>query len=200
MRLTAALASISILAACAPRPGNIQPTFVPPETYENLTCDQISTERDRIRDKVNRLTDQQNQKATTDAVAVAQVISPAARVAYHHTCSLTASQSASRRRIGGNRRNSSQDTAPRRMTLRTPNGARNAAASAPATIATNVFTVMLGMDTSSVPARIAAVYGDQLHEGGEAERVWGSRWHTGKLYLKWFNEYKEKYVTMCPFK
>jgi len=74
MRLTAALASISILAACAPRPGNIQPTFVPPETYENLTCDQISTERDRIRDKVNRLTDQQNQKATTDAVAVAGAV------------------------------------------------------------------------------------------------------------------------------
>jgi len=59
--------------------------------------------------------------------------------------------------------------------------------SAPATIATNVFTVMLGMDTSSVPARIAAVYGDQLHEGGEVVPPWGSRWHTGKLYLKWFD-------------
>ncbi len=59
--------------------------------------------------------------------------------------------------------------------------------SAPTTIATNVFTVMLGMDTSSVPARIAAVYGDQLHEGGEVVPLWGSRWHTGRLYLKWFD-------------
>ena len=59
--------------------------------------------------------------------------------------------------------------------------------SASVTIATNVFTVALGMDRSSVPARIAAVYGDQLHEGGEVEPTWGSRWHTGKLYLKWFD-------------
>ena len=59
--------------------------------------------------------------------------------------------------------------------------------SAPRTITTNVFTVMLGMDTSSVPARIAAVYGDQLHEGGEVVPPWGSRWHTGRLYLKWFD-------------
>jgi hypothetical protein len=59
--------------------------------------------------------------------------------------------------------------------------------SAPTTITPNVFTVMLGMDTSSVPARIAAVYGDQLHEGGEVEPTWGSRWHTGRLYLKWFD-------------
>ena len=59
--------------------------------------------------------------------------------------------------------------------------------SEPMTLATNVFTVTLGMDTSSVPARIAAVYGDQLHEGGEVEPIWGSRWHTGKLYLKWFD-------------
>ena len=59
--------------------------------------------------------------------------------------------------------------------------------SPPTTIATNVFTVMLGMDSSSVPARIAALYGDQLHEGGEVEPVWGSRWHTGRLYLKWFD-------------
>jgi hypothetical protein len=59
--------------------------------------------------------------------------------------------------------------------------------SAPTTIATNVFTVALGMDTTSVPARIAAVYGNQVHEGGEAEPTWGSRWHTGRLYLKWFD-------------
>lgn len=59
--------------------------------------------------------------------------------------------------------------------------------SSPTTIATNVFTVTLGMDTSSVPARIAAVYGDQLHEGGEVVPPWGSRWHTGRLYLKWFD-------------
>ena len=59
--------------------------------------------------------------------------------------------------------------------------------SGPTALATNVFTVALGADTSSVPARIAAVYGDQLHEGGEAEPTWGSRWHTGKLYLKWFD-------------
>jgi hypothetical protein len=55
------------------------------------------------------------------------------------------------------------------------------------TIATNVFTVTLGMDTSSVPARIAAIFGEQLHEGGEVESIWGSRWHAGKLYLKWFD-------------
>jgi len=59
--------------------------------------------------------------------------------------------------------------------------------SAPAVVASNVFTVMLGMDASSNPARIAAVYGEQLHEGGESDPAWGSRWHTGKLYLKWFD-------------
>jgi hypothetical protein len=59
--------------------------------------------------------------------------------------------------------------------------------SAPTTVDTNVFTVTLGIDASTVPARIAAVFGDQLHEGGEVEPIWGSRWHTGKLYLKWFD-------------
>jgi hypothetical protein len=59
--------------------------------------------------------------------------------------------------------------------------------SPPETIATNVFTAMLGMDTSSAPSRIVAVYGDQVHEGGEVEPIWGSRWHTGRLYLKWFD-------------
>jgi len=73
----------------------------------------------------------------------------------------------------------------RYRTLSAPYGGDNW--SAPVTIATNVFTVMLGMDTSSVPARIAAVYGDQLHEGGEVVPPWGSRWHTGRLYLKWFD-------------
>jgi hypothetical protein len=73
----------------------------------------------------------------------------------------------------------------RYRTLSPPYGMENW--SAPVTIATNAFTVTLGMDTTSVPARIAAVYGDQLHEGGEVEPIWGSRWHTGKLYLKWFD-------------
>jgi len=59
--------------------------------------------------------------------------------------------------------------------------------SSPSTLAANVFTVALGMDTSATPARIAAVFGDQMHEGGEVEPIWGSRWHTGKLYLKWFD-------------
>ena len=59
--------------------------------------------------------------------------------------------------------------------------------SSPTTIDSNVFTVTLGMDTSSVPARIAAVYGEQFHEGGEVEPTWGSRWHTGRLYLRWFD-------------
>ena len=59
--------------------------------------------------------------------------------------------------------------------------------SAPTAIATNAFTVALGMDASAVPARLVAVYGDQLHEGGEVDPTWGSRWHTGRLLLKRFD-------------
>lgn len=56
--------------------------------------------------------------------------------------------------------------------------------SSPATIAENVFTTTMGMDTSSKPARIAVVYGDQKYTPGGQ---WGGRLHAGELYLKWFD-------------
>lgn len=74
MRIGAILVVVAIVAGCAPRPGEVRATYVPPETYANLSCDQIRTERNRIRDKVNRLTDEQSQKATTDTVAVAGAV------------------------------------------------------------------------------------------------------------------------------
>lgn len=52
--------------------------------------------------------------------------------------------------------------------------------SAPVTIDTNVFTVTMGMDSSSTPGRIVAVYGD--HKAND-----GGRLHTGELYIKWFD-------------
>ncbi|MCP4257727.1 MAG: hypothetical protein GY774_09410 [Planctomycetes bacterium] len=56
--------------------------------------------------------------------------------------------------------------------------------SSPATIAENVFTTTMGMDTSSKPARIAVICGDQKYTPGGQ---WGGRLHTGELYMKWFD-------------
>ncbi|MDY6853870.1 MAG: hypothetical protein SWO11_04045 [Thermodesulfobacteriota bacterium] len=52
--------------------------------------------------------------------------------------------------------------------------------SAPVFIESNVFTCSMGIDTSSTPSRIALVYGKQLATDG-------GRFHTGELYLKWFD-------------
>ncbi|MCP4610270.1 MAG: hypothetical protein GY845_16290 [Planctomycetes bacterium] len=56
--------------------------------------------------------------------------------------------------------------------------------SSPTTIAENVFTVTMGMDTLSRPARIAVVYGDQKYTPGGQ---WGGRLHAGELYMKWLD-------------
>jgi len=70
----------------------------------------------------------------------------------------------------------------RYRTLYPPYGASNW--SSPVTVAKNVFTTTMGMDTSSKPARIAVVYGDQRYTPGGR---WGGRQHTGELHMKWFD-------------
>jgi hypothetical protein len=56
--------------------------------------------------------------------------------------------------------------------------------SPPAIIAKNVFTTTLGMDASSIPARIVVIYGEQKYTPAGQ---WGGRLHTGQLYMKWFD-------------
>lgn len=51
---------------------------------------------------------------------------------------------------------------------------------APVLVATNTFTCTMGIDTTVSPSRIALVYGNQRASNG-------GRWHTGELYLKWFD-------------
>lgn len=69
-KLTAAvaLAALVVLPACAKKASEVNPTYVSPTRYTNLTCDQIGEELNRVASDLNRLTADQDEAATRDAV------------------------------------------------------------------------------------------------------------------------------------
>lgn len=58
-----------ILAACAKSANEIGPAYVSPIQYEDLTCQQIGQEAERVSRRAAELSGLQDQHATNDAVA-----------------------------------------------------------------------------------------------------------------------------------
>ncbi len=65
-----ALAAVLALSACAQSPDAVAPAPVSPAAFSTMSCRQLQAEAVRLNDDVARLTGQQRQKATTDAVAM----------------------------------------------------------------------------------------------------------------------------------
>lgn len=65
----ASLALTVLLAGCATSPKDIQPTYVSPVLYQNLTCQQLAGEAARVSQRAATLSGQQSQQQGRDAVA-----------------------------------------------------------------------------------------------------------------------------------
>jgi hypothetical protein len=59
-----------MVGGCAQQPKDIAPSYVSPLLYENLTCDQLSMEGQRVSARAAEVTGTQQQKASNDAVAM----------------------------------------------------------------------------------------------------------------------------------
>ena len=62
------------LAGCASKASNVQAAYVSPLTYQNLDCEQLGLEAERLSSRVSILTGTQNKKRTRDAVATTAAI------------------------------------------------------------------------------------------------------------------------------
>jgi hypothetical protein len=67
---SALLCALLSSTACATAPENVEASYVSPVEFSNLSCDQIRVELTRIADRVRVVSGQQQQKHTTDAVAL----------------------------------------------------------------------------------------------------------------------------------
>lgn len=69
-KLIVVVSAISVfLAGCAPRPENVEASYVPTSTYSNRSCREIVSERNDIVRQVEATSAQQKKKADNDAVA-----------------------------------------------------------------------------------------------------------------------------------
>ncbi len=68
-KMMALAACVAAVAGCAQPPSQIEASYVSPSTYKGRSCGQLMTERNEIVRRVNSLTQQQKDSATTDAVA-----------------------------------------------------------------------------------------------------------------------------------
>ena len=59
-----------MVASCAQQPKDIAPSYVSPLLYENLTCEQLAMEGQRVSARAAEATGTQQQKASNDAVAM----------------------------------------------------------------------------------------------------------------------------------
>lgn len=66
--ITAALAASVLLSGCATNPNQISAAYVSPVLYENLTCQQLAAEAQRVSNAAAVATGQQSNQATKDAV------------------------------------------------------------------------------------------------------------------------------------
>jgi hypothetical protein len=64
------VAVAALLSGCATQPKDIAPTYVSPMLYENLSCDQLIAEGQRVSGRAAELTGTQQKKADGDAVAM----------------------------------------------------------------------------------------------------------------------------------
>lgn len=58
-----------VLAGCATSAANIQPSYVSPLQYQNLTCDQIGAEASRVSQRASQVAGVQDKNASNDAWA-----------------------------------------------------------------------------------------------------------------------------------
>ena len=68
--ITAAMVATISLAGCAQRADQIEASYVSSTIYKGQTCQQLISERNEIVARVNDLAADQNESATTDAVAM----------------------------------------------------------------------------------------------------------------------------------
>jgi hypothetical protein len=66
----AAVAAAALLAGCAQSPKDIAPTYVSPMLYQNLTCEQLAIEAQRVSAEAATASGRQTEKANRDAVAM----------------------------------------------------------------------------------------------------------------------------------
>jgi hypothetical protein len=59
-----------MVAGCAQDPKDIQASYVSPVLYQNLSCEQLSAEAQRVSARAAEVTGTQQQKANNDAVAM----------------------------------------------------------------------------------------------------------------------------------
>ena len=64
-----ALGATLVLAGCATSPKDIQPTYVSPVLYQNLSCQQLAQEAARVSHEAQTATGAQTQQQSRDAVA-----------------------------------------------------------------------------------------------------------------------------------
>ncbi|QIB32633.1 hypothetical protein [Ancylobacter pratisalsi] len=69
-----AVAAMLAAGACAKPASQITSAYVSPIPYENYDCEQIAAEATRVSDRLLPLTDIQNNKATSDAIATTAAI------------------------------------------------------------------------------------------------------------------------------
>ena len=69
-RIIATAAVAALVAGCAQDPKDIQASYTSPILYQNLNCDQLAQEGQRVSSKAAELTGTQTQKASGDAVAM----------------------------------------------------------------------------------------------------------------------------------
>lgn len=68
-KVLSAVGCSALVAACASRADNIQPSYASTALYQNMTCQQIGLEATRVSGRMAELTVAQNNKAVGDAVA-----------------------------------------------------------------------------------------------------------------------------------
>lgn len=70
MKTIAVIASVAlVLSGCATNPKDISPNYVSPVLYQNLSCDQLSMEAQRVANAASAATGAQSKQASSDAVA-----------------------------------------------------------------------------------------------------------------------------------
>ncbi|NDW43398.1 hypothetical protein [Ruegeria sp. PrR005] len=67
-KLPGFLAIGALLAGCAQSPNQVASSYVSPNTYDGRSCAKLMEERNEIVSRVNQLTQDQKEAATTDAV------------------------------------------------------------------------------------------------------------------------------------
>lgn len=68
--VTAVVAACGVLSACAQNPKDIAPSYVSPVLYQNLTCEQLALEAQRVSSRASQVAGVQEKQASNDAVAM----------------------------------------------------------------------------------------------------------------------------------